>query len=97
MNEKGQLFEVRLRSKKVQRELDSLQETDYRRVLSKLKILGENPRLPGYEKLHGDICRVRVGNYRIIYLIDEKNKHIDIGAIRRRSEKTYKKINDLFN
>ncbi len=97
MNEKEQqAFEVRLRSKKVQRELDSLQETDYRRVLSKLKTLEESPWLQGYEKLYDNIYRVRVGDFRIIYLIDEQNKRVDVGAIRRRSEKTYKKINDLF-
>lgn len=97
MNEKEQhAFEVRLRSKRVQRELDSLHETDYRRVLSKLKMLGEGPRPQGCEKLYNDIYRVRVGDYRISYLIDEKNKRVDVGAIRRRSEKTYKRINDLF-
>lgn len=97
MNEKEpQVFELRLRSKRVQRELDSLPEKDYLRVLSKLKTLEESPRPQGCEKLWDDIYRVRVGDFRIIYLIDEQNKRVDVGAIRRRSEKTYKRINDLF-
>lgn len=90
------MYEVRLRSKRVRRELDSLLKTDYERVLIKLKKLADNPRPPGYEKLYDDIYRVRVGEIRIIYLIDGANKRVDVGAIRRRSERTYKGIEGLF-
>lgn len=34
--------------------------------------------------------RLRVGNYRILYDIDDKTKKIWLIAIRKRSEKTYK-------
>jgi mRNA interferase RelE/StbE len=89
-------FEVRLRSRRVQRELDSLQETDYQRVAAKLKALAGEPRPQGCEKLYDDIYRVRVGDIRIIYLIDEENKRIEVGGIRRRSERTYRGIEGLF-
>jgi mRNA-degrading endonuclease RelE of RelBE toxin-antitoxin system len=89
-------FEVRLRSKRVQRELDSLQQVDYQRVVAKLKSLSTDPRPRGNEKLHDNIHRVRVGDIRIVYLVDEGKRRIDVGAIRRRSEHTYKKIEDLF-
>jgi mRNA interferase RelE/StbE len=85
-----------LRSKRVQRELDSLQQTDYQRVLTRLRALATLPRPPGCEKIHHDIFRIRVGDIRIIYLVDEINQHIEVGGIRRRSERTYKKIEDLF-
>ncbi len=91
------MFEVRLRSNRVRRELDNLQSTDYDRVVAKLRTLGDEPRPMNCERLYNDIYRVRVGNIRIIYLIDEKKKHIDIGAIRRRTERTYKDIEDLFH
>jgi len=39
---------------------------------------------------------VRVGDIRIIYSIDTANNRVEIGAIRHRSESTYKKIQDLF-
>ncbi len=89
-------FEVRLRSKRVQRELDALQEVDHQRVAAKLRVLPGDPLPQGCEKLYDDIYRVRVGDIRIIYLIDEKNKRIEIGGVRRRSEKTYRGVEELF-
>ena len=79
------MFEVRLRSKRAERELDGLHEPDYDRVLAKLKILADNPRLQGCEKLYDNIYRIRVGDIRVIYFIDEENKLVDIGAIRRQN------------
>jgi mRNA interferase RelE/StbE len=90
------VFEVRLRSKRVQRELDALQEVDYERVVVKLRALANVPRPHGCEKLYDAIYRVRVGGFRIIYLIDGENKRIEVGGIRRRTERTYKGIEELF-
>ena len=91
------VFEVRLRSKRVQSELDALQEVDYERVVVKLRALANVPRPHGCEKLYDAIYRVRVGDFRIIYLIDEENKRIEVGGIRRRTERTYKGIEELFH
>ncbi len=89
-------LEVRLRSRRVQRELDGLREPDYRRVTVKLRTLASEPRPNGCEKLSDDIYRVRVGDIRIIYLIDEENRRVEVGGIRRRSRSTYRGIKGLF-
>jgi len=89
-------FEVRLRSKRVQRQLDALQGVDYERVILKLRALANDPRPQGCEKLYDAIYRVRVGDFRIIYLIDEQKRRVEVGAIRRRSERTYKGLEELF-
>ena len=97
MSANGQpVFEVRLRSKRVQRELDALRQTDYERVLVKLRALANAPRPRGCEKLYDAIYRVRVGDFRIIYLVDDRNKRIEVGGIRRRAERTYRRIEGLF-
>jgi len=91
------VFEVRLRSKRVQRELDALQGVDYERIVVKLRALANDPRPQGCEKLYDAIYRVRIGDFRMTYLIDEKNKRIEVGGIRRRSERTYKRVEELFH
>ena len=73
-----------------------MQETDYRRVVARLATLANDPRPQQCEKLYDDIYRVRVGDIRIIYLIDEGNRRVEVGGIRRRSERTYRRIEDLF-
>jgi mRNA interferase RelE/StbE len=90
------VFEVRLRSKRVQRELDGLQVIDYERVVVKLRALATAPRPRGCEKLYDAIYRVRVGDFRIVYLVDEKDKRTEVGGIRRRTERIYKGIEELF-
>jgi mRNA interferase RelE/StbE len=91
------VFEVRLRSKRVQRELGGLRGIDYERVVARLRALANTPRTQGCEKLYDDIYRVRVGDFRIVYLIDEKNKRIEVGGFRRRTERTYEGIEGLFH
>ena len=90
------VFEVRLRSKRVQRELDGLQEADYERVIVRLRALADNPRPRGCEKLYDAVYRVRAGDFRIIYLVDEQSRRVEVGGIRRRSERTYKGMKGLF-
>ena len=62
------IYEVRL-SKSADRELDSLGYAMKRRIISKLEELGEDPFPRGVVKLQGreGVCRVRVGDYRILY------------------------------
>jgi len=90
------VFKVRLRSKRVQRELDALKGVDYDRVIASLRSLAGDPRPPGCEKLYDTVYRVRVGGWRIIYRVDEDTRRIDIGAVLRRSERTYRRIRKLF-
>jgi hypothetical protein len=48
-------FQIRLRSRRVQRELDRLPEVDYQRTLTKIKALAHDPQPRGCEKLAEDI------------------------------------------
>lgn len=54
------------------KELEALPAKDRRRVATRIQQLGSDPRPPGCEKLSGDDrYRIRQGNYRIIYSIED--------------------------
>ena len=50
--------------------------------------LQQNPRPSGVVKLKGDdqLYRVRIGDYRIVYIIDDNDKLIKITRIRHRQD-----------
>jgi len=57
------------------------------RIEKKLLLLENNPRSQGVQKLHGtQFYRVRVGDYRIIYAIDDERKMVKILDIGHRRE-----------
>ena len=58
--------------KQVQKQLSRISAPFYTNIIDALRNLAQNPRPHGYKKLKGrDGYRVRVGNYRIIYLIKD--------------------------
>ena len=74
-----------------EKEIDALPEKIYKRVIEKILALRENPRPSGCRKLiSGTGYRLRVGDYRIIYTIDDKAKRVEIFAVIHRG-KAYRK------
>lgn len=56
----------------VAKDLRGLPKADIRRILAKAESLRHNPRPVGVEKLSGEEkYRIRQGNYRILYSIDD--------------------------
>jgi mRNA interferase RelE/StbE len=70
------------------KELQALPSDVAERILQKIEQLFEDPRPPGVKKLKGSasLFRLRVGEYRVIYEIDDRNHVVDISVIRHRSE-----------
>ena len=65
-------YEIRLK-KSVAKDLRSVPKTDLKRLLEKIESLGEQPRPVGCEKLSAEErYRLRQGNYRIIYEIQDQ-------------------------
>ncbi len=58
------------------------------RIRPKVRELANDPRPPGCKKLHGhkDRWRIRIGDYRIVYSIDDANKTVDVTRIAHRRE-----------
>ena len=79
-----------------QRVYNRLYGADFERLDTALESLKTNPRPRGTKKLTGNIFRIRIGDWRIIYSINDKDRLITIGKIARRSEDTYNGVKDLF-
>ena len=89
------MYQVKL-TPRAQRQLDKLPVEDLGRIIGALQQLGDNPRPFGAKKLRGSIYRIRVGDWRIIYAVLDKDNIILAGKIARRSKDTYDKVKDLF-
>jgi mRNA interferase RelE/StbE len=74
-------------ARSARKELESLSQTDAIRILKKIESLPANPRPSGCKKLTGQnsLWRIRIGDYRVVYSIDDTHRLIDITIIRHRS------------
>jgi mRNA interferase RelE/StbE len=69
------------------KELLSLEKEVIRRIDRIILKLKDNPRFPGVIKLKGwNLYRIRVGDYRIVYTIDDENRIVEIIAIGHRRD-----------
>ena len=69
------------------KDLDAIPKKDLQRIINRIDFLKENPRPPGCEKLSGqERYRVRQGNYRIIYSIQDDVLTIWVVKIGRRRD-----------
>jgi mRNA interferase RelE/StbE len=58
------------------------------RYAIQIERLADDPRPPGCRKLRGykDLWRVRVGDYRVVYIIEDDNKIVAVTRIAHRRE-----------
>ena len=57
------------------------------RISRKLLELEDNPRPHGIQKLHGqDRYRIRIGDYRVLYIIDDRAQTVEIVAVGHRRD-----------
>ena len=70
------------------RELQRLTPAIAGRILAKIEALGDDPRPSGTRKLKGraSLWRLRVGDYRVVYDINDGESLVDIVIIRHRNE-----------
>jgi mRNA interferase RelE/StbE len=58
--------------KSVQKDYNSIPKKNLNKIIDRIKLLGEDPRPPGCEKLTGQQrYRLRQGRYRILYSIQD--------------------------
>lgn len=69
------------------KELESLPRRDLARVVRRIHELAEDPRPSGCERLSGrELYRVRQGDYRVLYEVDDSNKAITVVKVGHRRE-----------
>lgn len=70
-----------------EKELRAVPKKDLPRIIGRIKSFAVNPRPPGHQKLSGyDQYRVRQGDYRILYTIDDTGRAVEIIKIGHRRE-----------
>jgi mRNA interferase RelE/StbE len=67
--------------------LSKLEKDDKERVFKRIKERGESPFPPNSKKLKGerDVCRIRVGDFRVLYKVIRENEAVLIFRVDKRS------------
>jgi mRNA interferase RelE/StbE len=76
-------------SKSAEKDLKRLTSSVFKRIVPKIDKLADNPKPSGCKKLKGsnqNLWRIRIGDYRVIYSIEEEIKVIDIRRVRHRRD-----------
>ena len=76
-------YTVRI-SSSAAKEIQGLPKQEIPRVISKIEELADNPRPAGCKKLIGTpekLWRIRSGNYRIVYAIEDKVKIVEVRSV----------------
>jgi mRNA interferase RelE/StbE len=77
-----------LLERKAEKDLDRLPPNIRSRIVFALRSLADNPRPRGCRKLVGGIndWRIRVGEHRILYEIDDNNRLVRVNRVRHRRD-----------
>jgi mRNA interferase RelE/StbE len=70
------------------KELENLSDSLIARLAPRIEGLAADPRPSGCRKLHGykDLWRIRVGDYRVVYIIDDDRKMVSITRVAHRRQ-----------
>jgi len=81
------VYEILL-ERNAERDLKKLPKGVFHRVVLSVKSLAQDPRPPGTRKIvgSGNDWRIRVGDYRVLYEIDEDAKAVKVMRIRHRRD-----------
>ncbi len=85
-------------ARKFTKALESISSKELQReIWEKVLALGDDPRPHGEPKIkppvevynHVAQFRLRIGNYRVLYDVDDKRRTVWVFALRKRNERTY--------
>ena len=75
-------------ARSARRELEELALPLSTRILSRIEQLAVDPRPSGTRKIQGkqNLWRIRLGDYRVIYAVDDDQRIVDVVKVRHRRE-----------
>ena len=80
------MYRVRI-ERKARKKLARIPDPHYSNIKKAILNLGDNPRPPSCKKLKGrDAFRIRIGNYRVIYEISDKELIVDVVTLGHRKD-----------
>ena len=70
------------------KELENLSDSLIARLAPKISCLAADPRPSGCRKLRGykDLWRIHVGDYRVVYIIDDDRKMVSVTRVAHRRD-----------
>lgn len=78
-------YNIQILPSVIHKDLKNVPKGDIRRIMERIKLLSENPRPIWSKKLSGrEEYRARQGNYRILYVIEDQIKVVQITKIGHR-------------
>ena len=71
-----------------QKEIKKLPPKEIARILPAIQNLAEEPRPSGCKKLVGskNYYRIRIGDYRVLYMIEDTIRIVEVSGVRHRRE-----------
>lgn len=75
------------------KEVSKLPTTVRERVIAAIERLGDTPRPPGCKPVKNTApgtYRIRVGDYRIVYLVRDNDRAVIVARVTRRNESAYR-------
>lgn len=81
------MYDVQI-ERRAEREMRALSRAMFGRIARAISILGAEPRPPGSRKLTGSErdWRIRIGDYRVVYEIDDAHRVVRVFRVRHRKD-----------
>ena len=81
------IYEVIITSS-AQKEIRKLQKIEVQRIIPVIQLLSNDPRPSGCKKLTStqNIYRIRIGNFRVLYSIDDVIRIVEVSGVRHRRD-----------
>ena len=83
------MYQIKTASRRIEKEIATLPHQMQERVIQAIRKLAEDPRPRGARKLGGEMrgaWRIRIGNYRVLYDIDDDQRLVIILAVLHRRD-----------